>query len=398
MEVPEAVRKLYEASQDVINCNDRQKLAGAIARLACEAVEADTVSVVLPDGDGASCVAHLGRNPQGQSADLLLGVAATTAERVPTRGPFLAPGESGTEDIVFLLASGDARAGIIRVRRAGTARPFAAEDLARVGFVGSQALLALKNLDLWRQIGRSERDAALGRVTAEIGHEINNALTAILGSVQLATSNLDDLTASLGRARVASSDVAVSLGTVRLELAEAEKATTAIAAMVGNIRRATRREEVFGVLDVNDAIRAAVVLAGTTVRRGAQLEQTLGEGLLVRGDLGRLCQVFLNLLVNAVQALQTARTAQPRVQVSSFLDGDEVTAEVADNGPGIAPENLSRVFEPFFTTKTPDEGTGLGLAISADIVRRHAGRIDVTSKEGGGTSFSVRLPAASIQR
>jgi CheY-like chemotaxis protein len=116
----------------------------------------------------------------------------------------------------------------------------------------------------------------------------------------------------------------------------------------------------------------------------------------VHGNESRLGQVFLNLLINAAQAIPEGPAAEHAV-TAAVRDGEPgwVIVEVSDTGGGIAPENLSRIFEPFFTTKPVVEGTGLGLSVCHGIVAGMGGKIEVDSKLGQGTTFRIRLPAAS---
>jgi signal transduction histidine kinase len=102
----------------------------------------------------------------------------------------------------------------------------------------------------------------------------------------------------------------------------------------------------------------------------------------------QLNQVFMNLLVNAVQALEK----RGEIRVTSLREGEEAVVRISDTGPGMSPETLSRIFTPFFTTKPPGQGTGLGLTICYAIIDRHKGRIEVHSELGKGTTFTVRLP------
>ena len=142
--------------------------------------------------------------------------------------------------------------------------------------------------------------------------------------------------------------------------------------------------------DPNEVLERALRVAAPQLRRVATIERAYGEIPLVEGARRELEQVFLNLVVNAGQALEELGVLRVRTAV---VDG-EVEIAVADSGRGIAPEHIDRIFDPFFTTKPVGEGTGLGLSISHEIVRRHGGRIDVASKLGQGTEFRVRLPIA----
>src|SRR5262249_2832350 len=103
----------------------------------------------------------------------------------------------------------------------------------------------------------------------------------------------------------------------------------------------------------------------------------------------KINQVFLNILLNAIQACSSGGTVTARTRLER---GNEAIVEIEDNGCGIPPENLSRVFEPFFTTRPVGQGTGLGLSVSFGIIRDHGGAIEVESQVGRGSTFRVRLP------
>lgn len=99
-------------------------------------------------------------------------------------------------------------------------------------------------------------------------------------------------------------------------------------------------------------------------------------------------QVFINLLVNAAQAIEEKGS----IEIRTYVDKDHVCVDIADTGKGISAEHLKKIFDPFFTTKPVGEGTGLGLSVSYEIVKNNGGVIEVASEEGKGTTFSVRLP------
>jgi signal transduction histidine kinase len=165
-----------------------------------------------------------------------------------------------------------------------------------------------------------------------------------------------------------------------------------IARVVGDMRAALRGDEKeLATCDLNDAVRFALRMSARQVSN-AQVTTSLGEGAQVRGDEARLGQVFLNLLVNAGQAL--AGRPDARVRVTTERNGNEVCVVVADNGPGIAAADQRRIFDAFFTTKRKEAGSGLGLAISREIVAQHGGELSVESEEGKGSRFIVKLPAA----
>jgi signal transduction histidine kinase len=224
----------------------------------------------------------------------------------------------------------------------------------------------------------SQKLAAVGQLGAGVAHEINNPLTGILGQAQLLLErkapedpDSEALRQIEGLAR-RSRDITLNL-----------------------LRFSQQKEEPDLVpLDLNAAVREALLLAERLVRdEGVELGVALAEGLpRVRGDAGQLAHVLVNLLSNSRTACR-GRPA-PRVDVSTRATDGEVRLAVRDNGRGIDSEVRPRIFEPFFTTKQVWSNVGLGLSVSWRIVAAHGGRIEVESRPGEGSTFTVVLPAA----
>jgi signal transduction histidine kinase len=160
--------------------------------------------------------------------------------------------------------------------------------------------------------------------------------------------------------------------------------------IVSNLRDFARLDEAeLKDADLNAAFESAVEVLGHEIRhKQIRLERDLRPLPPVLCHPGKINQVFLNLIVNAVQACEPGGT----VTLRSRAEDGRVVAEVEDNGCGIAPEHRPRLFEPFFTTRPIGQGTGLGLAVSFGIVRDHGGAIEVESTVGRGSTFRVRLP------
>lgn len=125
--------------------------------------------------------------------------------------------------------------------------------------------------------------------------------------------------------------------------------------------------------------------------RGASVSKDLGDIPLIMCNPGQLNQAFMNILVNAAQAIETSGI----VHIKTWADEKSIYVSIADTGKGIPPEIMNRIFEPFFTTKDIGQGKGLGLSVSYDIVRRHGGQIRVESVGGQGTTVTVVLPIKS---
>jgi signal transduction histidine kinase len=160
---------------------------------------------------------------------------------------------------------------------------------------------------------------------------------------------------------------------------------------------ARRREPARVPLVLHDAIERALDLLGARLARaGVEVERVFDPALpTVRGDRDQLTQVFLNLVANAIDAMEGLGGL---IVIQSRLGRDDAGRAVAvvtvtDAGPGIPPERIERIFEPFYTTKPEGRGTGLGLSVSQGIVRMHGGAVEVESKVGRGTTLRVTLPA-----
>jgi two-component system NtrC family sensor kinase len=145
-------------------------------------------------------------------------------------------------------------------------------------------------------------------------------------------------------------------------------------------------------VDINNCLKTAHTLANSQLRNGCVISLDLQPVGKVIASETKLGQVFLNLLVNATQAIEAGKG---KIALRSFQSNNQVVVEVEDNGCGISEENLKQLFTPFFTTKSVGEGTGLGLSISFGIIQELGGLLDVTSKLGQGAKFQVSLPALS---
>ena len=231
------------------------------------------------------------------------------------------------------------------------------------------------------ELVRSDRLAALGTLLAGIAHEMNNPLAYVLLGIEQAFTHLDQM------------PVTTDTAALRKVLEEVHEGATRVTGVVRQLR-VTARTDVpeEGAVDVTEALRAALRVAGNELRHRAKLVTSLEELPPIAGSAQRLEQVFLNLLLNAAQALPEGR-AENEIRINLRKQGDEfVIVEIADNGNGIPPEQLPRIFDPFFTTKAVGVGMGLGLSICHSIVTMHEGTIDVESEPGQGTLFRVVLP------
>jgi signal transduction histidine kinase len=231
----------------------------------------------------------------------------------------------------------------------------------------------------------SDRMVSMGLLAAGVAHEINNPLTAVLGFLELATESAASLAAAdEGRLR-----------RLREELTTAHEAGQRIQSIVGDLKLFSRRhDDELMAVDVERVLDSTLRMAWNQIRHRARLVKDFAGVPPVKANESKLGQVFLNLIVNAAQAIAEGRAEENEIRISTRVDGDGVLVAVADTGEGIAPEVLKQLFLPFFTTKPLGVGTGLGLSICHRIIESLGGSIAVASRSGHGTVFKVFLPLA----
>jgi PAS domain S-box-containing protein len=257
------------------------------------------------------------------------------------------------------------------------------------------------------QLALADRLSTVGLLAASIGHEVNNPLTYVLHNVEALAEALPAIARRLTPPEAAMardeevSRWATSLAEVRVELGEmCERARSAVEGarrirdLVGGMQAFSRvDEELIEPLSLNSVLDAALTLTAKEISARARLVKDLGRVPRVSANPGQMCQVFLNLLVNAAHSIEEGRVDDNEITVRTWSEGGDVMAEVSDTGAGISADHLDRIFDPFFTTKPAGSGTGLGLAICTKIVTALGGTMSVDSKVGIGSTFAVRLPA-----
>jgi nitrogen-specific signal transduction histidine kinase len=240
------------------------------------------------------------------------------------------------------------------------------------------------------RLAQADRMASVGMLAAGVAHEINNPLTYVL-------SNLEGLAADLPGLELLLPTTARPpelLARTREALDGARRISKIVRDLKVFSRTGSDRLE---PVSLNKVIEGAINMTLGEVKYRAHLVTELGTLPPVRANEGRLAQVFLNLLVNAAQAIPEGDAEHNLITIRTWTEAGTVLAEVSDTGVGIPLENQARIFEPFFTTKSSSMGTGLGLAISRGIVEEAGGHISVESRPGQGTRFQVRLPAAPAE-
>jgi len=242
----------------------------------------------------------------------------------------------------------------------------------------------------------ADRRNALGRLAAGVAHEINNPLAYIDSNLRFASDAAGHVDALLATAAPNPAEARRVLSHLRPALGDALKGAEKAARIVKGLKTYSRDDgDRRHLLSVVDSLDAALEMVGHEIRQRARLERDVRETPRVFGNDVRICQVFLNLLVNAWQAIPEGAPSEHRVRVAAFTDeAGLAVVEVADSGCGIPADVQSRIFDPFFTTKPVGVGTGLGLSISHGIVSALGGSIEVESRSGAGALFRVRLPPA----
>jgi signal transduction histidine kinase len=252
-----------------------------------------------------------------------------------------------------------------------------------------EAAVRAERRKMQEQLLISDRMASVGTLAAGVAHEINNPLAAVIANLELMSRDLSRIAGAL--------QITDRLHDVFDELRDARESADRVRHIVRDLKIFSRAtdEEHRGPVDVQRIMESSLRMAWNEIRHRARLVKEYGVVPLVEANEARLGQVFLNLIVNAAQAIQEGDADHNQVRVVTRLGpADSVIIEIRDSGCGIAPENLSRIFDAFFTTKPVGVGTGLGLSICHRIVSGLGGRLDVESQVGKGSVFRVRLPKA----
>jgi signal transduction histidine kinase len=302
--------------------------------------------------------------------------------------------------IPVLVVSADGSSKAAAISAEGYLRkPFDSQDIMTAV---ERVLVDDKRRILMRQL-ETDRLTSLGRVAANVGHEINNPLTFVMLNLHQSLDELDvslrSLDTNVGEPLPDAERATVKehLESVTEMLRECEAGGERIRGTVTNLQQLSRKTvEQRDAVDMRELIEESASMARNQIRHRARLIKTFGEAAPVHGDRVALGQVLLNLLINAAHAIPEGDAERNEIRITTRVEaginGRELVIEIRDSGVGMAPDVLSRIFEPYFTTKALGEGTGLGLSISRQTVEDHGGRLTVESELGTGTVFRVILP------
>ncbi len=283
-------------------------------------------------------------------------------------------------------------------------------QIREVEQINARLLEANKTLEqTQKQLLQSEKMASIGQLAAGVAHEINNPVGYVYSNLGTLEKYLADIFAMLEKYEEAEAlmdchDLAVEeiarfrkqidlvylKDDIKLLLDESREGLTRVKKIILDLKDFSHSgaDEEWRWADLQQGLESTLNIVWNELKYKCEIVREFGELPPVYCLPSQLNQVFMNLLVNAAQAIEEHGT----VTLRSGLEGQDVWVEIADTGKGIPPENLKRIFDPFFTTKPVGKGTGLGLSLSYNIVAKHHGSIEVQSESGKGTAFRIRLP------
>ena len=256
---------------------------------------------------------------------------------------------------------------------------------------------------------QNEKMASIGQLAAGVAHEINNPLGYVysnLGTLKNYVGDLLQITALFEQAAGAESandalreawqqasekiDVEYLRDDVLALVSESQQGVQRVKKIVQDLKEFSHADaqELRAQADLHAGLDSTLNIVQNEIKYKARIEKNYGKLPMVECVLSQINQVFMNVLINAGQAISDNGV----IRIASGIDGDHVWVDISDDGNGIEPGNLKRIFDPFFTTKPVGVGTGLGLSLSYSIMQKHHGRIEVESTVGEGTRFRIRLP------
>ena len=300
--------------------------------------------------------------------------------------------------------------GVIAVGRKLSGEPLAADDRQLLRTLANQSAIAMENAKAFDEIAKlnetlearvdarteelqeiqvqlmqSEKLSSLGQLVAGVAHELNNPIGFVHANLQL----LDEFIEKLSRAQASGADTEKIREAISKLLSRSREGTHRVKEIVQNLRAFSRMDQAeLQDADLHEELDRTLGLMEPRFKDGVSVIRDYGDLPRVRCYPGQLNQVFLNLLMNACDAMN----CQGSVVITTRRTANGVRLEFRDDGPGVPPALLNKLFDPFFTTKEVGKGTGLGLSLSHGIIKRHGGKISVTSEHGKGVTFAIDLP------
>jgi PAS domain S-box-containing protein len=339
---------------------------------------------------------------------------------------------SYTSILILPIQTQSGKVGAFSFGHTNNNRPFTESEVELIEAVGVQLAIALNQAELYAQsrertqqletalqelqqtqtkLIQSEKMSSLGQMVAGVAHEINNPVSFIYGNIQPATQYIQDLLKLLKLYQLhyplPAPEIQMEAEAIDLEflvedlpkiLASMKVGATRIRDIVQSLRIFSRLDEAdMKVVDLHEGIDSTIMILEHRLKAkphfsGISVFKNYGKLPLVECYPGQLNQVFMNILANAIDALETK--SEPRnITISTQVKNQLIIISIADNGGGMPKNIKSKIFDPFFTTKAVGKGTGLGLSISHSIiVEKHNGKLECNSELGQGTEFIIEIP------
>jgi two-component system NtrC family sensor kinase len=270
-------------------------------------------------------------------------------------------------------------------KEAAEARAALAEGLAKANAELEEANTKLRETQV--HLIQSEKMASLGQLVAGIAHEINNPLSFALSNVFSIENWL--ATVMTEAAPCLAPDHVAKLDKARKRIADTGQGLERVRELVVKLRTFSRLDEgEFKTVDIKEAVESVLLFLRHKMSDRIEVRRNYAEDNMLACYAGQLNQVIMNVVANAVDAID----GKGAITVRTYRRDGMFTIAVADTGSGIPPEIQERIFDPFFTTKPVGQGTGLGLSISYGIIKSHDGRIEVSSDPGQGTEIRILIP------
>ncbi len=244
------------------------------------------------------------------------------------------------------------------------------------------------------QLIQSEKMASLGQLVAGIAHELNNPIGFIYGNMKQLRSYIDRVESFLQKNAKGEKSLAGILPDLNGLIEDTLKGSQAVKELVENLRTFSHLDQAERKpADIHPGIETCLMILRPEIKDRIRIETSLETTRQVECNAGQLNQVFLNIILNAAQAIPDLGT----IFIRTRDRGDTVVIEIEDTGSGIPEEIQDKIFDPFYTTKEVGHGMGLGLSISYSIIQNHGGKIEVESRKGKGSLFRITLPVKSKQ-
>jgi two-component system NtrC family sensor kinase len=399
-----AVRELYaEYLRETFDCKTAPSAEEALAELAVKPYALVISDMMMPGRNGVELLREIATRYKETAVIMVSGVDRPQRVRDALR--------MGAFDYLIKPCELDVLA--LSVERALERRSLQRTARTYKSHLENQNIeLANRKAELERlqaQLIHTEKMASLGQLSAGIAHELNNPAGFVYGNMDLLQGYMSEL-AKLFDAYdkvTLPEEAALLIGSLKTQidyerlmgdlnsiLSDCREGAQRICGVVKNLRLFSRLDEAeLKSIDIHEGIDSTIRLLSSYFSTGnIALRRDYTALPSVNCYAGQLNQVWMNLLVNAAQAVGN----KGEVTISTRLDGESVAIAISDTGSGIPEDEISKIFDPFFTTKPVGEGTGLGLSTSYGIIERHGGTIAVVSEVGTGTTFTVRIPLRPV--